>query len=287
MFETLQDIHERDQRIAEHAKVQRESSAHFPPESPEDPPSDVTNEARECEQDCALLGVDEYYTIEELNAARRIKAVQWHPDKLDNMAPELKDYASQQLARFNGAYERLARRVKWDVEPKSLLAECEDAAVNMENLNRELEQLADYVTSGGSQALSRIEKMNDRHNDGVRRMRAFLARVRQEAPTMDVSALEQIISKSVAFCRSLKKSMAKIGEREFEQIERTEAIDDEAERAGMVWRVKAGEILSRNSEASLSEMPFETLKAFQKYIRLRAEGLSNESHDGSFSHFNP
>jgi hypothetical protein len=65
------------------------------------------------------------------------------------------------------------------------------------------------LTSGGSQALPRIEKMIDRYDDGIRRMRACLARVRREAPTMDVSVLEQTITKSINSSRSLKKSAAK------------------------------------------------------------------------------
>jgi len=64
------------------------------------------------EDDCSLLGVDEYYTLDELNAARRTKAAQWHPDKLNGMAPELKEFASEQLTRLNLAHERLANRVK-------------------------------------------------------------------------------------------------------------------------------------------------------------------------------
>jgi len=64
------------------------------------------------EDDCSLFGVDEYYTLDELNAARRTKAAQWHPDKLNGMAPELKEFASEQLTRLNLAHERLANRVK-------------------------------------------------------------------------------------------------------------------------------------------------------------------------------
>lgn len=161
------------------------------------------------EEDWRLLGVDEYYTIDELSAARRTKASQWHPDKLENMAPELKEYASQQLARFNQAYERLEKRVTWNAEPKTLTAECEDAAVNMENLNREWGQLLEVVTSGGSVAASKIENLIARYDDGIRRMRACLARVKQEAPTMDISVIEQAISKSIKTSRSLKKSASK------------------------------------------------------------------------------
>jgi curved DNA-binding protein CbpA len=32
---------------------------------------------------------------------------QWHPDKLETMAPELKDYATRQTQRINEAYQML------------------------------------------------------------------------------------------------------------------------------------------------------------------------------------
>jgi len=32
---------------------------------------------------------------------------QWHPDKLETMAPELKDYATRQTVRINEAYQKL------------------------------------------------------------------------------------------------------------------------------------------------------------------------------------
>jgi hypothetical protein len=161
------------------------------------------------EEDCRLLGIDEYYTRDELSAARRAKAAQWHPDKLEHMAPELRDYASRQLTRFNLAHERLEKLVTWDAQPETLLAECEAAAGNMESLNREWAKWADSATSGDSQARSRVETFIDRYDDGIRKMRACLTRVRKEAPTMNVSLIEQTISKSVNTCRNLKTSAAR------------------------------------------------------------------------------
>jgi hypothetical protein len=234
---------------------------------------------REIKEDCALLGVDEYYTVEELNAARRTKAAQWHPDKLDNMAPELKEFASLQLARFNAAYDRLEKRVKWNTEPKTLEAECQDTAVMMETLNSDL---ACVESADNSVELSRLGKMIERLDDGIRRMRACLTRLQKEAPTMDVTTLKETISKYIACSRSVKSSMARIADRQngiepqapqVEEIEREGSLEDEVEKAGMAWRTKAAEILSRNTDASILEMPFETLKAFQKYIHLRAESL--------------
>ena len=55
----------------------------------------------------ALLGVARGYPAGELANAYRRKMVQWHPDKLDSMAQELKDYATQRTARINEAYQLL------------------------------------------------------------------------------------------------------------------------------------------------------------------------------------
>jgi DnaJ domain len=56
---------------------------------------------------CELLGVSPGCTKEELAAAYRRRISQWHPDKLETMAQELKDYATRRTARINEAYERL------------------------------------------------------------------------------------------------------------------------------------------------------------------------------------
>ena len=55
----------------------------------------------------ALLGVAPGCTSEELAHAYHLTMSQWHPDKLENMAPELKDYATRQTQRINEAYQKL------------------------------------------------------------------------------------------------------------------------------------------------------------------------------------
>jgi DnaJ-class molecular chaperone len=57
-----------------------------------------------------LLGVTAGCSPEELAAAYRRKMSQWHPDKLDSMAQELKDYATRRTVRINEAYQRLKHR---------------------------------------------------------------------------------------------------------------------------------------------------------------------------------
>jgi curved DNA-binding protein CbpA len=54
-----------------------------------------------------LLGVAPGCTPEELTAAYRRKVSQWHPDKLQTMAQELRDYAIRHTARINEAYQML------------------------------------------------------------------------------------------------------------------------------------------------------------------------------------
>lgn len=54
-----------------------------------------------------LLGVSQGCTPEELARAYHRKVSEWHPDKLDTMAHELRDYATRRTARINEAYDRL------------------------------------------------------------------------------------------------------------------------------------------------------------------------------------
>jgi hypothetical protein len=56
---------------------------------------------------CALLGVSQRCAPAELASAYRRKVSQWHPDRLDSMAQELKDYATRRTARINEAYQLL------------------------------------------------------------------------------------------------------------------------------------------------------------------------------------
>jgi len=56
---------------------------------------------------CELLGVSQGCTPEELARAYHRKVSEWHPDKLDTMAQELRDYATRRTARINEAYDWL------------------------------------------------------------------------------------------------------------------------------------------------------------------------------------
>ncbi len=42
-----------------------------------------------------------------MNDAYHRTVSHWHPDKLETMAPELRDYATRHTARINEAYKKL------------------------------------------------------------------------------------------------------------------------------------------------------------------------------------
>lgn len=80
---------------------------------------DLTEQARKAVEDLQatisenhdahydVLGVSNDCTGEQLKAAYRDKVAQWHPDRLEQMAPELRAFATERLAQINNAYEQL------------------------------------------------------------------------------------------------------------------------------------------------------------------------------------
>jgi len=56
-----------------------------------------------------LLGVNPGCSLEEVANAYHRKVSQWHPDKLESMADELKTFATRRTARLNEAYHMLRR----------------------------------------------------------------------------------------------------------------------------------------------------------------------------------
>ena len=85
-------------RIGERAR-QRAANVGLPGDDPDRPLGEP--------EAIALLGVGQGCTPDELAHAYHQKMSQWHPDKLENMAPELKDYATRQTQRINEAYQKL------------------------------------------------------------------------------------------------------------------------------------------------------------------------------------
>jgi hypothetical protein len=55
----------------------------------------------------AALGVSTGATEAEIKAAYRRLVSEWHPDRLNNMAKELRDIATERLKTINQAYELL------------------------------------------------------------------------------------------------------------------------------------------------------------------------------------
>ena len=78
------------ERIGERAR-QRAAKVGLPDDDPSRPLGEP--------EAFALLGVGQGCTPDELAHAYHQKMSQWHPDKLENMAPELKDYATRQTQR--------------------------------------------------------------------------------------------------------------------------------------------------------------------------------------------
>jgi hypothetical protein len=85
-------------RIGERAR-QRAGRAGLPGDDPSRPLGEP--------EAFALLGVGQGCTPDELAHAYHQKMSQWHPYKLETMAPELKDYATRQTQRINEAYQML------------------------------------------------------------------------------------------------------------------------------------------------------------------------------------
>jgi hypothetical protein len=83
-------------RIGERAR-QRTARVGLPGDDPDRPLAEP--------EAFALLGVAAGCTSEELAHAYHLTMSQWHPDKLEMMAPELREYATRRTVRNNEAYQ--------------------------------------------------------------------------------------------------------------------------------------------------------------------------------------
>ena len=83
-------------RIGERAR-QRAGSVGLPGDDPNRPLGEP--------EAFTLLGVAAGCTPDELSGAYHRTMSQWHPDKLDSMAPELREYATRRTVRINEAYQ--------------------------------------------------------------------------------------------------------------------------------------------------------------------------------------
>lgn len=71
------------------------------PEPPPDPAKLTLQEAYQ------VLGMTNNATLEEIRQAYRQKISEWHPDKVNTMAKELREFATRMTARINKAYEMI------------------------------------------------------------------------------------------------------------------------------------------------------------------------------------
>jgi DnaJ like chaperone protein len=71
----------------------------------------ISGDLSEKRQWYETLDVDQTATMEEIKAAYRTKIKQYHPDRVENLAPELKALAQNRTQEINTAYE-IARRLR-------------------------------------------------------------------------------------------------------------------------------------------------------------------------------
>ena len=58
----------------------------------------------------AMLGIDSGASDEELEQAYRRRMSEYHPDRVANAAPEIRDIADQRTREINQAYDRIKRQ---------------------------------------------------------------------------------------------------------------------------------------------------------------------------------
>jgi len=161
------------------------------------------------EQDCELTGVGAHHTIDELGAARRQKAAEWHPDKLAGMAPELKQYASRQLAAINQACDRLEERAQsGNTENATLEAGANWIAQEMGEFTRDMKETVEVMQTNPSIAIREANRVVERWDKCAPRYVEFLARFRREAPAVDITATERNVSEIGAAINQIKEMIA-------------------------------------------------------------------------------
>ena len=88
-----------------------------------------------------LLGVLRGCTPDELKKAYHKRVAEWHPDRLEGMAGELREYANRQLALINAAYERLVSAASSGPAEVTFRPRQGDAPPPYEELRNQLEEI--------------------------------------------------------------------------------------------------------------------------------------------------
>jgi hypothetical protein len=109
-----------------------------------------------------LLGGHPGCTREELTRAYHRKVSEWHPDKLEGMAAELKEYANRELARINEAHEKLAstglgRPAETPFVPKQVVPQRSN-----EELRKQLEEITRQIEEANKILEEQMEKLHSR-----------------------------------------------------------------------------------------------------------------------------
>lgn len=79
--------------------------------SQKSPPTDQTSDAGSADP-YAVLGISEWASQDEVEAAYRRKISDYHPDKVANAADEIKALAEVRAREINAAYEAIQQRRK-------------------------------------------------------------------------------------------------------------------------------------------------------------------------------
>ncbi|MBI4312620.1 MAG: J domain-containing protein [Chloroflexi bacterium] len=98
-------------RVLESASRRREGRGNNRP-LPHDPGYADRRAAPAARSPYEVLDVSPEATPEEVRAAYRRKVQQYHPDKVADLGPEIRDVADKRMKEINAAYEELKRRMR-------------------------------------------------------------------------------------------------------------------------------------------------------------------------------
>jgi curved DNA-binding protein CbpA len=105
-----------------------------------------------------LLGVLPGCTPDELKKAYHKRVAEWHPDRLEGMAGELKEYANRQLALINAAYQRLASGTSSGLAETPFRPKQSAAPPSNDELRNQLEQITRQIEAANKLLEEVMEK---------------------------------------------------------------------------------------------------------------------------------
>jgi DnaJ like chaperone protein len=90
-------------------KKPTETTPNSHPDAGPEQASEVKPQADPVEEACRVLQLNRPFTAEQLRAAYRQRMSQYHPDKVSNLGPELRELAESKSKEINRAFDLLAR----------------------------------------------------------------------------------------------------------------------------------------------------------------------------------